>query len=116
MNAYSVNVYSGGGVSSETATVDMGSARHFYAWCQVNAIDSLTDFDQDNAVAMDIFQVDGNRTGWMVAGGDHFGASNTAQNVHQGALAGYGQRITFRIRAMHGEDLFAYGTGIVLVP
>jgi len=76
----------------------------------------VTDFDRDNAVAIDIFQVDGSRTSWMVSGGDHFGASNTAQNVHQGALAGFGRRITFRIRAMDGGNLEVYGTGIVLVP
>ena len=116
MDAYRVNIYSGDGLSSETATIDLGSAKQFYAWCQVNLIDSLTDFDRDNAVAIEIFQVDGIRTSWMVAGGDHFGASNTAQNVHQGALSGFGRRITFRIRAMHGDDLFVYGTGIVLVP
>lgn len=116
MNAYSMHVFSGGGLSGETATIDLGSAKQFYAWCQVNLIDSLADFDRDNAVAIDIFQVDGSRTSWMVSGGDHFGASNTAQNVHQGALAGFGRRITFRIRAMHGGDLGVYGTGIVLVP
>jgi hypothetical protein len=116
MNAYRVNVWSGVNGVGETATVDLGSARSFYAWCQINLIDSLADFDRDNAVAIDIFQVDGVRTSWRVSGGDHFGASNTAQNVHEGALAGFGRRITFRIRAMHSADLAVYGTGVVLVP
>ena len=116
MNAYSVNVWSGVSGVGETATIDLGSARQFYAWCQINLVDSLTDFDRDNAVAIDIFQVDGVRTNWRVSGGDHFGAANTAANVHEGALVGYGRRITFRIRAMHIADLAVYGTGIVLVP
>lgn len=116
MNAYRVNVWSGVNGVGETATINLGSAKQFYAWCQINMIDSLIDFDRDNAVAIDIYQVDGVRTGWRVSGGDHFGPSNTSQNVHEGAKSGYGQRITFRIRAMHSSDLAVFGTGIVLVP
>ncbi len=116
MNAYRVHIFSGVSGGSETATINLGSPRTFYAWCQINMIDSLTDFDRDNAVAMDIYQVDGVRTGWMVSGGDHFGDANTAANVHQGAMVGFGQRITFRIRAMHSADLSVSGTGIVIVP
>jgi len=116
MNAYRVNVWSGVSGVGETATIDLGSPRQFYAWCQVNLIDSLTDFDRDNAVAIDIFQVDGTLTPWRVSGGDHFGPANTPQNVREGAFMGYGQRITFRIRASHSDDLAVFGTGIVLVP
>lgn len=116
MIAYQTSVFSGVSGVSETATINLGSPRTFYAWTQINMIDSLTDFDRDNAVAIEIYQVDGNFTGWRVSGGDHFGAPNTSQNVHQGAMVGHGQRITFRIRAMHSQDLAVYGTGIVLVP
>ena len=116
MNAYRVNVWSGVSGVGETATIDLGRAQPFYAWCQLNLVDSLADFDRDNAVAIDIFQIDGVRPTWRVSGGDHFGPNGTAQNVHEGALAGFGQRITFRIRAMHSEDLAVYGTGVVLVP
>ena len=116
MNAYRVNVFSGISGVSETATIDLGSDKQFYAWCQINLIDSYADFDRDNAVAIDIYQVDGNRTNWRVSGGDHFGSSNSSSNVHEGAISGYGRRITFRIRAMHSSDLGAFGTGIVLVP
>lgn len=115
MQAYRVNVYGVSGVTG-TATINLGSPKTFYAWCQINMIDSYTDFDRDNAVAIEIYQVDGNRTTWRVSGGDHFGASNTSSNVHEGALSGYGQRITFRMRSMHSSDLAASGTGIVLVP
>jgi hypothetical protein len=116
MYAYRVYVSSGMSGGSETATINLGSAKTFYAWCQISTIDSLTDFDRDNAIAMDIYKIDGNRTTWCVSGGDHFGSSNTWKNVHEGALAGYGQRITFRIRAMHSADLAVHGTGIVLIP
>lgn len=115
MNAYRVSLWSGSG-GTGTATIDLGSARPFYAWCQINLIDSLNDFDRDNAVAVEIYQVDGARTAWRVSGGDHFGASNSATNVHEGALAGTGRRVTFRIRALHHDGLYVYGTGIVLVP
>jgi hypothetical protein len=115
MNAYCASVFGISGVS-ETATIDLGAHRSFYAWCQINLIDSLSDFDRDNAVAIEVFMVDGNRTTWRVAGGDHFGNADTAQNVHEGALAGAGRRVTFRMRAMHSDDLAAFGTGIVLVP
>ena len=116
MNAYRVNVWSGVSGVSGTATINLGSVRNFYAWCQVNMIDSLNNFDRDNAIVIDIFSVDGVRTNWRVSGGDHWGASNTASNVLEGAMSGRGQRITFRIRAMHTSDMAVYGTGIVLVP
>jgi hypothetical protein len=116
MNAFSVPIFSGGRGGSETATIDLGRRQPFYAWCQINSIDSLAVFDRDNAVAIEVFQVDGVTTTWRVSGGDHWGPSNTDQNVHEGAVSGFGQRITFRIRAMHNEDLAVFGTGIVLVP
>jgi hypothetical protein len=116
MQAIRVNLFSGGNGEQETVTVDLGWERTFYAWCQVNAIDSLNDFDRDNAVAIDIVRVDGNLTTWRASGGDHFGPANAESNVREGALTGFGRRVTFRLRAFHKSDLWAYGTGIVLVP
>ncbi len=116
MNAYRVHLSSGGNDYVETATINLGSPRTFYAWCNITMIDSLSDFDRDNAVAIDIYEVDGVRTGWRVSGGDHWGASNSATNVLEGAKVGTGQRITFRIRSMHMSDLHCIGVGIVLVP
>ena len=114
MDAFKVSVFSGVSGVGETATIDLGRPRQFFAWTQINMVDSLADFDRDNAVAIEVFQVDGNTTTWRVSGGDHFGASGTAPNVHEGALSGFGQRITFRIRAMHSSDLSVFGTGVVL--
>lgn len=116
MNAYRVHMSSGGNHYVETATINLGSRRTFYAWCNITMIDSLTDFDRDNAVAIDIYQVDGVQTGWRVSGGDHWGPSGAASNVLQGAMVGTGQRITFRIRSKHMSDLHCIGVGILLVP
>ncbi len=116
MNAYRVDLYCYGDTGTDTATIDLGTSRPFYAWCQMNMLDSRTDFDRDNAVSVDIFQVDGVRTSWRAAGGDHYGSPDTASNVHQGALSGRGRRITFRLRTAHPSDMEAYATGIVLLP
>lgn len=116
MQAFKVNVFSGGSGEQETVTLDLGRRQTFYAWCQVTMIDSLSDFDRDNAVAIDILSVDGNLTTWRASGGDHFGAADAVSNVREGALIGVGQRITFRLRAFHKSDLWVQGTGIVLVP
>ncbi len=115
MNAYSTNLFSGVNGGSETATIDLGSIQNFYAWCQINMVDSLSDFDRDNAVVIEIYQVDSVETWKIIYGGDHFGSNGSASNVHIGAISGRGRRITFRMRAMHSEDLSAFGTGIVLV-
>ena len=115
MNAYRVHLHCSGDTASDTATIDLGSSQTFYAWCQMNMLDSRNNFDRDNAVSVDIFQVDGVRTNWRVSGGDHYGASNTAANLRQGAMSGNGRRVTFRLRAAHTSDMDAYATGIVLV-
>jgi len=116
MNAYRVNLWTAGNTSTDTATIDLGTAQTFYAWCQINLVDSRSNFDRDNAVAIEVYKVDGALTTWRVSGGDHYGASNTDANVHEGALTGHGRRITFRLRAAHTSDLDTFGTGIVLVP
>ena len=41
---------------------DLGTAKTFYAWCQINLVDSRSNFDRDNAVAIEVYKVDGNRT------------------------------------------------------
>jgi hypothetical protein len=98
-----------------TTQIDLGTARRFVAWATVTMIDSLNDFDRDNAVVAEVFQVDGNETWKAVYGGDHWGAAGVSSNVHQGAYVGFGQRITFRIRSLHHDDLDAYGTAKVIL-
>ena len=94
-----------------TVAVDLGRRRRFVAWADVTMVDSLSDFDRDNAVVAEVYQVDGAETWKAVFGGDHWGSAGSSSNVHQGAYVGYGQRITFRIRSMHADDLDAYGVG-----
>jgi hypothetical protein len=99
---------------SGTATIDLGRSRSFFAWATVTFVDSLSDFDRDNAVVAEVFQVDGAET-WKAAwGGDHLGPAGASSNLHQGAYVGYGRRITFRIRSMHTDDLDSYGMGVVV--
>ncbi|HEY5854095.1 MAG TPA: matrixin family metalloprotease [Aldersonia sp.] len=102
-----------GGTGS--AVVDLGSRRRFLAWSQVAFVDSLARYDRDNAVAMDIFTVDGNTPGAVGSGGDHLGSAGAPSNLFPGALLGLGCRVQFRLSTLHSEDLEAYGTGCVLL-
>ncbi|MCI0428384.1 MAG: M14 family metallopeptidase [Nitrospiraceae bacterium] len=97
-----------------TVSVDLGRPRRFVAWGTVTMIDSLSDFDRDNAVVIEVYQVDGVETWKAVYGGDHWGPAGASSNVHQGAYVGYGQRITFRVRSLHSDDLDVYGVGTVI--
>jgi hypothetical protein len=115
MDAFKVDLFAlknEGGTGS--ATVDLGRARRFLAWGSVTMVDPLTDFDRDNAVALDIFTVDGALTSSQVSGGDHWGTAGSSANVFDGAVAGFGQRISFFLRSIHSDDLDSFGVGIVL--
>lgn len=116
MDAFRVNLAAlkneGG---SASATVDLGGRRRFLAWGSVTMVDSLVDFDRDNAVALDIFTVDGVRTAGRVSGGDHWGPDGSPDNVFDGALVGFGQRVNFWLRSLHSDDLDSFGVGIVLL-
>lgn len=89
--------------------------RRFLAFGSVTMIDPLDDFDQDNAVAFDIYKIDGVKTGYRVYGGDHWGEARRAENVYDGAYVGYGQRIEFWLRSIHHQDLDAFGVGVVII-
>jgi hypothetical protein len=79
---------------SASATVDLGGVRRFLAWGSVTMIDSLNDFDRDNAVAFDIFTIDGAKTPTAVFGGDHWGPLGSGNNVYQGAWSGVAASLT----------------------
>jgi hypothetical protein len=115
MDAYRVNLFAlkneGG---SASATVDLGSTKRFLAFGSVTMIDPLTDFDRDNAVAFDIYKIDGVRTNYRIYGGDHFGDEGANKNVYEGAYVGYGRRIEFWLRSIHHQDLDTFGVGIVI--
>ncbi len=48
----------------------------------------------DNAVAIDIVDVDGQGQGGLVCGGDHFGPDGSSASLRVGALSGSRRRIT----------------------
>lgn len=100
---------------TDSVTIDLGQTRHFLAWGSITMIDSLTNYDRDNWHGIDIYEIDGQRTSWCVAGGDHFGSAEAPSNIYEGARIGYGQRITFRLSAGHVSDLEVAGVAIVLV-
>jgi hypothetical protein len=97
-----------------TVAIDLGRRKRFLAWGTVTMIDALSDFDSDNAVVIEVFQVDGVETWKAVHGGAHWGAAGASSNVHQGAYVGEGQTVTFRLRSIHHDDLDAYGMGAVV--
>ncbi|WP_026819289.1 hypothetical protein [Arthrobacter castelli] len=113
MDGYEISLFALA-TDTGTATIDLGRSRSFVAWATVTMIDSLNNFDRDNAVTAEVFKVDGSRTWAALYGGDHFGESGASSNVHQGAYVGFGRKITFRIRSVHSADLATYGMGVVL--
>lgn len=100
---------------SGTVQVDLRTTRHVLAWGQMTMLDSLTDADRDNAWAVEVYDVDGDRPGGFVFGGDHWGSSEAPSNVYTGAFVGRARRITFRISSIHTADLDAFGVGNVLI-
>jgi hypothetical protein len=101
-------------VTSDSVTIDLGQPRLFLAWITVNMVDSLIDFDRDNAIAADIFTIDGSLTAVRVFDGDHFGPQGSGNNVFQGAAFAFGQRITFFLRGF-GPDISAAAEAVVVV-
>ncbi len=80
----------------------------------VTMVDSLNDFDRDNAYAFDVFTVDGVKTASRVHGGAHWGPSGSGDNVYEGAVRGVGRFVNIWLRSIHAEDLDTFGVGIVL--
>lgn len=103
MAAFVVPLYAlknNGGVS--IATVDLERKHSFLAWVMVPTIDSSADFDRDNAVAGEVYQVDGADHKWAwLFGGDHWGDNCAFINAHQGVTVAVSRRVTFRLRSIH---------------
>ena len=97
-----------------TVTVDLGSSQTFLAWGVLTWLDPTTDFDRDNAAAIDITFIDGVRTNPRLNGGDHLGDPGAFSNLHEGALVRFGRRITFRLRAFNPGDFNCFGHAIIL--
>ena len=115
MQAFKVELFARKNLGgSASATVDLGRARPFLAWGSVTMVDSLNDFDRDNAYAFDIFTIDGVRTASRVSGGAHWGPSGSGSNVFEGAVRGNGRFVNMWLRSIHSDDLDTFGVGIVL--
>ena len=98
---------------SGSVTINLGRPEFFVAWITVNMVDPTGAFDSDNAIAADIFFVDGSQTASRVFGGAHFGPLGSGLNVFQGAFVGVGQSITFFLRTF-GPDVSAAGEAVVV--
>lgn len=101
-----------GGTGS--ALVDFGRRRRFLAFGQTTFVDALSDYDRDNACALDVFRVDGELVGNVGYGGDHLGTNGAPSNLFPGAYIGVGRTVQFRLSTFHSSDLSAYGSGCVL--
>jgi hypothetical protein len=76
-------------------------------------VNSLTDFDYDNAVFADIASVDGVPLGtWISGDGSNLGSLGDWRNMRWPTWSGVGQIITFRTFAL-GPDIECAGIGIV---
>jgi hypothetical protein len=93
------------------ASVDLITPRQFTAYCSMIDINSTTDFDYDNEVAVEVYQVDGVTTGAWISG-PKLGPPGDDKNVHQPIVTGFGRVITFRLAAL-GPDINAAAVGIV---
>jgi hypothetical protein len=104
--------------ANASINVNLRFPRPFLAWATVTMVDSLNDYDRNNAVVADIFTVDGVRTPVRVFGGAHWGVLNDPENVFAGAFEGFGQNVLFFLRApilVNGDnDIAAHGEAIVL--
>jgi hypothetical protein len=100
---------------SDSVVIDLGSEKKFIAFGQITYIDSLSKFDRDNAVALDIFTIDDNPQPGVAHGGDHLGSDGAPSNLMAGARVATARKVQFRLRAIHSEDLAAYGVGCVII-
>jgi hypothetical protein len=100
---------------SDAVTVDLGRSVRIVAWGQVTMVDPLSGFDRDNLYAVDVFEVDGQRPSSYVYGGDHLGSDGAPCNVYTGAWVGRAQRVTFRMSAIHTDDLDVFGVGNIMI-
>src|SRR5688572_4159785 len=107
-----VNLFATPGVPA-TFTVNLLQRRFFVAQVAINMLDSLIDYDRDNAVAADIIFIDGLPTPTVVSGGAHWGPSGNISNVRRASVVAVGQFVTFRLRVM-GPDEAAAAEGTVV--
>jgi hypothetical protein len=111
--AQSIDLLSTDGVPT-TFDIDLGSPRAFSAFAAIAMVNSTTDFDYDNAVYADVYQIDGNSTGnWLSGDGSNFGGEGDSRNMRWPTwVSSFGRVITFRTYAL-GPDVQCAGIGVV---
>lgn len=111
----SVNLATVGGTFEDVVDVSFSSNQWIVAFCGLSMIDPRTDFDRDNASAIDIAFFDGNRNNrspWIF-GGDHWGSSGAFSNYHVPSVTRFGRGVRFRLRSFHPSDLSSAGYGVL---
>jgi hypothetical protein len=109
--ANSINLFSSDGVP-QTVDIDLGSPRQFSAFAAIAMINSTTNFDYDNGVSADVYQIDGNSTGTFVTGGNFGGAGDPRNMRWPTWVNAFGRVITFRTYAL-GPDIQCAGIGVI---
>lgn len=92
--------------------LDLGIARPFFAFVSLVMIDPEVAFDRDNAVAAEVYMVDGSPAFKWITGGDHWGGDGADSNCHAPATTGFGRVIRFRARNF-GPDCVLAAVGVV---
>jgi hypothetical protein len=100
-------------IPTTSVTISVGFQRPILAFINVTMVDSLIDYDFDNAVAADIFTVNGALTTPLVSGGSKWGPPGSIRNVFQGAFVGSGTTITYFLR-VRGPDIAALAEAVVI--
>jgi hypothetical protein len=97
------------------ATVDLGGPHTFLAWASTGLIygQGSGPWDFDNAIAAEVFQVDGNIVASDVSG-ETLGPPGDLRNLFQTCFVGYGSTVTFRLRVWQTEEMSVVARGIVL--
>jgi hypothetical protein len=99
-------------IGTASVTINLGFNRPFVAFLSATMVDSLIDYDFDNAIAADIFTVNGILTTPLVSG-PKWGPPGSTSNVFQGAFVGTGQFVTFFLRR-RGPDISALAEAVAI--
>jgi hypothetical protein len=99
-------------IPTASVTINVGFQRPILAFITVTLVDSLIDYDFDNAIAADIFRVNGVLTTPLVSG-PKWGPPGSLNNVFQGAFVGSGTLINFFLRN-RGPDIAALAEAVVI--
>jgi hypothetical protein len=112
MPAFRAPLFVSPSIPTASVTINVGFQRPILAFITVTMVDSLIDYDFDNAIAADIFRVDGVLTTPLVFG-SKWGPPGSLNNVFQGAFVGTGRFINCFLRN-RGPDIAALAEAVVI--